>query len=137
MWKVNPSTGVISTPSSSTKYPANAVSVSGQAAVSARSTVSLSPGDELTFSNVTAVGGTQWVKLLYTVNNRENGNVYVFVNDEPTPTDVIALNSRAGFAAEVPVVLKLNEGSENTITFGVTGRKGFVVEVEGIDVVQD
>ncbi|KAL9095072.1 MAG: hypothetical protein Q9165_002674 [Trypethelium subeluteriae] len=137
MWKVDPNTGVVSTPSSSAKYSASVASVSGRAAVSARSVVSLSPGDEITFSNVTAVGGTQWVKLLYDVSNREDGEVHVFVNDDPTPLNIAALNSRAGYAAEVPIPLELNEGSGNTVTLSATGREGFVVEVQGIEVVEN
>ncbi|KAF2228636.1 carbohydrate-binding module family 35 protein [Viridothelium virens] len=137
MWKVDPNTGVVSTPSSSAKYPASVASVSGRAAISTRSIVSLSPGDEITFSNVTATGGTQWVKLLYDVRNREDGEVHLFVNNEPKATNIAALNSRAGYALEVPVALKLNEGSENTVTLSATGREGFAVQVKGIEVVEN
>ncbi|KAI9667390.1 MAG: hypothetical protein M1821_000205 [Bathelium mastoideum] len=137
MWKIDPNTGVVSTPTSSAKYPTSAASVSGRTALSARSVVSLGPGEEITFSNVTAAGGTQWVKLLYNVNDREDGEVHLFVNDEPAPTNVATLNSRAGYASEVPVALKLNEGGENTITLSAVGREGFNVEVRGIEVVGD
>ena len=137
MWKVNPTTGVVSTPSSATKYPASGASISGRAAINAQSVVNLGPGDEVTFSNVTAVGGTQWVKLLYNVNDREAGEVHLLVNDEPTRTSVAALNSRAGYASEVPVALELNEGNENTITLRATGHNRFAVEVEGIQVVEN
>ncbi|KAI9696512.1 MAG: hypothetical protein M1820_008140 [Bogoriella megaspora] len=137
MWKVDPNTGVVSTSASSSKYPVTSASISRRDTLSERSVANLAAGDEVTFSNVTAAGGTQWVKLLYSVSNPENGEVHVFVNNEEAPTNVSALNHRAGYAKEVPVVLKLNEGSENTITLGATGREGFAVEVEGIEVVED
>lgn len=78
------------------------------------------------------------------------------VNDDTKPTNISALNSRAGFHNTVPVEIHLEKGSENVVKFGVEGAgkfwlfyesrlldhantfaSGFEATVDGIEVFED
>lgn len=49
------------------------------------------------------------------------------VNDDVKPTNISALNSRAGFHKTVPVEIHLEKGSENVVKFGVEGAGKFLI----------
>lgn len=72
----------------------------------------------------------------YHVSNRTAGEAHVYVNDQPA-VNISSLNHRAGYHDVVPILLNLEEGSENTITFGVSGSEEAGVVLDGIDVIED
>ena len=139
MWKIDVNTGVVTTSGSALSqfYASNATaSALDTRAANFPSTI-LSAGQSLTFSNLAAIGGKQWVKLHYTVSNSSLGEAIVWVNGEAEGRNVSSLNSRASYASEVPILLDLEEGVENEIRFGAVGGEGFEVMVKGISVVAE
>ncbi|KAF2839214.1 carbohydrate-binding module family 35 protein [Patellaria atrata CBS 101060] len=143
-WKIDPATGVVSTPQNKKRYEAADADIKGNAALTAcegciskRSVHKIDSSSQITFRNVTAAGGRQWVQFHYNVNDRNRGDAHVYVNDDPLPLNISNLNHRAGYHHVVPVELDLKEGSENTITFGGVGSSDFEMHLESIEVVWD
>ncbi|KAK8087103.1 galactan 1-3-beta-galactosidase [Apiospora phragmitis] len=99
----------------------------------------LRTGDEVTFRNVTGLGGAphEWVSVRYTVNDPDAGEAYIRVNDQAAPVNLSEYNSCAGYHDTVPVRLRLEEGDVNTITLGAIGTAGFEMEVEGLELHED
>lgn len=52
------------------------------------------------------------------------GEAHIIVNDQMVPTNISAMNSRAGSQKAIPIELTLNPGDVNTIRLGVTGTTG-------------
>ncbi|KAJ7125318.1 Arabinanase/levansucrase/invertase [Mycena epipterygia] len=138
MWKINPSTGVVtSTGFASTAIDAADGIISGPAVVKKRSVRGINPSSNVTFTNVLGNGDKQWVAFKYTVSNITAGEAHVSVNGGQV-INLSALNSRAGHYSTVPVALSLREGP-NTLTFGTTSADGqdFEAHLEGIQVYDD
>ncbi|KAF2187497.1 carbohydrate-binding module family 35 protein [Zopfia rhizophila CBS 207.26] len=142
-WKIDVNTGEVSFPSQKRRYEAEHAEISGRAAVadcaqclSKRGVHKIASDSEITFRNVTGLGGRQWVQFYYRVDNREAGEAHVFVNDEPA-LNISSLNHRAGYHDIVPIELDLREGAVNTITFGTSGSEDSGIVLDGIEVVED
>ncbi|KAI0902978.1 glycosyl hydrolase [Ustulina deusta] len=122
MWAVDVKTGAISSAKADKRYEANHV-------LAKRTAGGLS---EITFRNVTGTGSMQWLAFDYTVNNRNAGEAYIMINNEP-PVNISSLNSRAGYHHLVPVQLRLEAGDDNTIVFGSMGQDDFEIAITGIE----
>ncbi|KAK2761271.1 hypothetical protein FQN54_001793 [Arachnomyces sp. PD_36] len=138
MWSIDPLTGVVSTPSTRTRYEAEQGRLSGRSTItecshciSKRAVHDIRSGSEVTFDNVSGSGSSEWVSFHYTVNDPTAGEAYVIVNDEPI--NLSALNSRAGHHPTVPVKLSLLPGDVNSVTFGAVGTDDFEVFFDGIE----
>ncbi|CAG8978851.1 hypothetical protein HYALB_00008506 [Hymenoscyphus albidus] len=136
MWKVDVKTGVVSFPAAGKRYAALDAERSGNSVARKRSVHRVDSSSGLVFRNITGTGKKQWVSFHYTVNSQEAGDAFIMVNEETRPTNISALNLRAGFHNTVPVEIHLERGSENIIKFGVEG-SGFEATVDGIEVFED
>lgn len=85
---------------------------------------------------MTGLGGPQWVQFHYHVDNHTAGEAHVVVNGQP-PLNISSLNHRAGYHDVVPILLDLEEGSVNTITFGASGDDAAGIVLDGIELVED
>ncbi|KAJ6562406.1 Arabinanase/levansucrase/invertase [Mycena capillaripes] len=139
-WKVNPTTGVVTTSTTGKRYEAEDADMAGRAAVtdcsscvSKRAVHRVDDGSTVTFTCVEGLGNgeRQWVALHYTVNNATGGDAYVYVNDEKF--NVRDLNVRAGLHHVVPISVFLEKS--NNITFAVhTSNPQFEAHLDGIEV---
>lgn len=86
--------------------------------------MSVSPGSEIAFNNVTGTGSLEWYTFHYDVSDPGAGEAQIIINDDVHPTNLTDLNSRAGRHGAVPVQLRLRAGDTNTIRFGASGDKG-------------
>lgn len=139
-WKIDVATGEVQVPSVKRRYEAEHAVLEGRAVVarcehcvSKRGVHSLDAG-VVSFTNVTGLGGPQWVQFHYRVPPSSNAEAWVSVNNGPA-FNISAMNHRAGHHDVVPVQLDLQEGSGNTIVFGTSGNEGIVLD--GIEVVED
>ncbi|KAJ8125061.1 hypothetical protein O1611_g8579 [Lasiodiplodia mahajangana] len=128
MWKIDVATGVVSFPSTKKRYEARDASIQAISGttensdnIAKRSVQKINPNREAVFYNVTGTGAPQWLSFHYTVNDPQAGEAHIFVNNEPIPTNISAMNSRAGFAEHIPVQLLLEPGDVNTIRIGANG----------------
>ena len=145
MWKVDPSTGLVTTSTATARYSASSGTLSGRAiltdcsqdshshCLSTRSVQDIDAGSHVTLRNITGTGERQWIAFHYTVSNPKRGEAHILVNGETTPVNISELNSRAGYHGVVPVQLELERGYGNIITVGASGEEGFVVRFEGIE----
>lgn len=92
--------------------------------------IPVSPGSEIVFKNVTGTGDLEWYTFHYDVSDPEAGEAQIIINDDIHPTNLSALNTRAGRHRAVPVQLKLRAGDTNTIRFGANGDKGELCTAE-------
>ncbi|KAJ7054389.1 Arabinanase/levansucrase/invertase [Mycena amicta] len=131
MWKINPTTGVVSTPTAGKRYEAEDAQLAGRAAItdcesciSKRSVHRIDQGSNVTFTGIEGIGEKQWVALHYTVNNRTAGDAHVHVNGREAER----------FHKTVVVGIHLKRGSDNTITFAPEGDDDFEAHLDGIEV---
>ncbi|KAI1123616.1 carbohydrate-binding module family 35 protein [Nemania abortiva] len=136
MWKIDVGTGVVSYPSMKKRYEARDASVRAISADMILAT-KVNSDREAVFYNVTGTGARQWLSFHYTVNDPEAGEAHIFVNNELMPTNISAMNSRAGFAEYTPVQLLLETGNVNTIRIGANGSPNFEVLLYGLELYDD
>ncbi|KAK4109842.1 carbohydrate-binding module family 35 protein [Canariomyces notabilis] len=144
MWKVDVETGIVSYPTPRRHYKAQDASVREVPGLTypgdrstKRSMQKVSSDLEAVFYNVTGTGAPQWFSIQYTVNDPEAGEAHIFVNNDPTPTNISAMNCRAGYAEHVPVRLLLKPGDVNTIRVGATGSPDFEIFLDGLELYDD
>ncbi|KAJ7660223.1 Arabinanase/levansucrase/invertase [Mycena polygramma] len=139
-WKVNPTTGVVTTSSTGKRYEAEHATIAGRAAVAdcescvtKRGVHQIDRRSNVTFADVEGLGTgeRQWMSLHYTVNNATAGDAFVHVNGEKFR--VGDLNTRAGRHATVPVSVVLQK--KNVITFSAeSDDESFEARLDGIEV---
>ncbi|KAI0742773.1 Arabinanase/levansucrase/invertase [Daedaleopsis nitida] len=141
-WKVNPSTGVVTTSSTGKRYEAEDAAIAGRAAVTdcekcltKRSVHQIDSGSNVTFADIEGWGNgeRQWMSLHYTVNNATatGGDAYVHINSEKYR--VRDLNVRAGVHHTVPISVVLKK--KNVVTFSIESDDNeFEAHLDGIEV---
>lgn len=139
-WKVNPSTGVVTTSSTGKRYEAEDAFFTGNAAVtecdhcvSKRSVHKIDHSSNVTFVDVDGLGNgeRQWMSLHYSVNNATAGDAYVSINGEKFR--VGDLNVRAGSHSTIPISVVLEK--KNVVTFSVEAADHtFEAHLDGIEV---
>ncbi|KAJ4366239.1 hypothetical protein N0V83_007875 [Neocucurbitaria cava] len=141
-WRIDVSTGEVTTPSKKRRYEAEDAELKGSVLVrdcshclNKRGVHDFSQDGGITFRNVTGLGGKQWVQLHYHVADRSAGEAQISVNDGPF-FNVSELNSRAGYHYVIPVELELEAGPVNSIEIRATNEAGGIV-IDGIEAIED
>ncbi|KAJ3792882.1 Arabinanase/levansucrase/invertase [Lentinula aff. detonsa] len=142
-WKVDVSTGVITTSTTGKRYDAADGLIMRRGfedpcASCEHSVHNIDPLSNVTIHNIEGTGEPQWVSIHYTVNDPNAGDAYVWLNGEKIR--IADKNSRAGKFATVPINLTLKKGNGNVLTFGCHAHaegSDFVAHLEGIEVIDD
>ncbi|GAW04191.1 Arabinanase levansucrase invertase [Lentinula edodes] len=142
-WKVDVSTGVITTSTTGKRYNAADGLImrrgfEDSCVACERSVHNIDSQSNVTIHNIEGTGEPQWVSIHYTVSDPTAGDAYVWLNGEKIK--IADKNSRAGKFATVPINLTLKKGNNNVLTFGCHAHaenSDFVAHLEGIEVVDD
>ncbi|KAJ3729519.1 Arabinanase/levansucrase/invertase [Lentinula raphanica] len=142
-WKVDVSTGAITTSTTGKRYNAADGLIMRRGLEDPcvgceRSVQNIDPLSNVTIHNIEGTGKPQWVSIHYTVNDSKAGDAYVWLNGEEIR--IADKNSRAGKFATVPISLTLKKGGSNVLTFGCKAHRDgseFMAHLEGIEVIDD